>query len=209
VVEQDLKLNLGSGVKRIPGFLNVDYSSECSPDIVMNLEETPWSFETDSVSHIIMSHVLEHLGQTPDGFLSIMKELYRVCKNDAVIEVTVPHPAHDDFLSDPTHVRAITPMTLALFDKEENLRWRAIGAGNSPLALQCDVNFKIAKFENRASPRLLPDLNALEQKDPFLAKMFFQFGRNIIGEMYFQLRVIKSMINSPCAPSPETPRHCS
>jgi predicted SAM-dependent methyltransferase len=75
VVEQDLKLNLGSGVKRIPGFLNVDYSSECSPDIVMNLEETPWSFETDSVSHIIMSHVREHLGRTPDGFLSIMKEL--------------------------------------------------------------------------------------------------------------------------------------
>ena len=28
----------------------------------MNLEETRWSFETDSVSHIIMHHVLEQLG---------------------------------------------------------------------------------------------------------------------------------------------------
>jgi hypothetical protein len=149
MVEKGLKLNLGSGVRRIPGFVNVDYSSECSPDIVMNLEETPWSFDTASVSHIVMSHVLEHLGQTPASFLSIMKELYRICQNDAVIEITVPHPAHDDFISDPTHVRAITPQLLALFDKEENLRWRAMGAANSPLALQCGVNFKILKFEQQ------------------------------------------------------------
>jgi hypothetical protein len=191
MVEKGLKLNLGSGVMRIPGFVNVDYSSECSPDIVMNLEETPWSFDTASVSHIVMSHVLEHLGQTPASFLSIMKELYRICQNDAVIEITVPHPAHDDFISDPTHVRAITPQLLALFDKEENLRWRAMGAANSPLALQCGVNFKILKFEQQIPPPLLEELKAFEQKDPLLCNMFLQFGRNIISQTYVQLRVIK------------------
>jgi predicted SAM-dependent methyltransferase len=87
-----LKLNQGVGIKRVPGFINVDYSPECSPDVVMNLDETPGSFDTDSVSHIILSHVLEHLGQTPSSFLSIMKELYRICKNEAVIDITVPHP---------------------------------------------------------------------------------------------------------------------
>lgn len=192
MVEQGLKLNLGSGAKRIPGYLNVDYSPECSPDIVMNLEETPWNLETDSVSHIVMHHVLEHLGQTPASFLSIMKELYRISKNDAVIEIIVPHPAHDDFISDPTHVRAITPQMLTLFDKEENLRWRSMGAANSPLALQCGVNFKITKVDHRIVPQLMEDLKTLERKDPLLCKLLFHVGRNIISSTYIELRVIKS-----------------
>jgi hypothetical protein len=192
MVDTDLKLNLGSGVKRIPGFINVDYSPECSPDIVMNLEETPWSFDTDSVSHITMFHVLEHLGQTPASFLSIMKELYRICKDNAMIEIVVPHPAHDNFLSDPTHVRAITPQTLALFDKDQNLRWRAAGVANSPLALQCGVNFKIAKLQNHVPPSQVEELSDLEKKDPLLARMFLQFGRNVVSETYIQLRVIKT-----------------
>jgi methyltransferase family protein len=141
-----LKLNLGSGTKRIDGFLNVDHSEECKPDIVMNLEQVPYDFADNSVSHIIMSHVLEHLGQTPQNFLAIMRELYRICRDGALLDITVPHPSHDHFLSDPTHVRPITPGTLALFDREENLRWRQIGATNTPRALQCGVNFKIINF---------------------------------------------------------------
>ena len=34
--------------------------------------------------------------------------------------VHVPHPRHDDFLDDPTHVRAITPKLLKLFDRRIN-----------------------------------------------------------------------------------------
>ena len=49
-----------------------------------------------------------------------MKELYRICKNNSIIDIVVPHPRHDDFLSDPTHVRPITDMTLSLYDKELN-----------------------------------------------------------------------------------------
>lgn len=186
-----LKLNLGSGDKRIDGFVNVDYSEECKPDIVMNLEETPWSFEDNSVSHIILNHVLEHLGQTPKSFLAIMKELYRICRNDAIIDITVPHPFHDNFVSDPTHVRTITPMTLALFDREQNLEWRKMGAANSPLALQCGVNFKIIDFKNHLEQIPMDLMKKLNSKDPFLAELFFNFGRNIISETSFRLKVIK------------------
>ena len=43
-----------------------------------------------------MHHVLEQLGQTPACFLSIMKELYRISKNDVVIENSCPASPHDD-----------------------------------------------------------------------------------------------------------------
>lgn len=189
--EPGLKLNLGSGDKRIEGFLNVDYSPECKPDILLDLETTPWDFPDNAASHVVLSHVLEHLGQTPRAFLAIMQELYRICRHDAVIEITVPHPFHDNFVSDPTHVRAITPMTLALFDREQNLRWRAAGSANSPLALQCGVDFRIVEFQNRLDPPAMSALKQLEERDLMLAQAFFNFGRNLISEMWFKLKVVK------------------
>jgi hypothetical protein len=186
-----MKLNLGSGTQRIAGYVNVDYSAECKPDIVMDLESVPWDFPDNAVSHIVMSHVLEHLGRTPGAFLAIMQELYRICRDGAEIEITVPHPFHDNFVSDPTHVRPITLMTLALFDREQNLQWRAQGSSNSPLALQCGVDFKIIDFQNRLDPPAMSALKQLEERDMMLAQAFFNFGRNLISELYFKLKVIK------------------
>ena len=138
-----IKLNLGSGSKIKDGYINVDKYDTFKPDIVHDLEKFPYPFENDSVDQIIMLHVLEHIGGEPSVFNSIMKELYRICKNNSIIDIVVPHPRHDDFLSDPTHVRAVTEMTLSLYDKELNLHWKKSGSANSPLAMIHDVNFKI------------------------------------------------------------------
>ncbi len=51
-----------------------------------------------------MSHVLEHLGQTPKVFLGIIKELYRVLKPEAILRVVVPHPRSEGYLIDPTNM---------------------------------------------------------------------------------------------------------
>ncbi len=186
-----LKLNLGSGVKRIDGFLNVDHSAECNPDIVLDLETFPWAFNSDSVVHVVMNHSLEHVGQTPEKFLQIMQELYRVCRHDAVLDITVPNPFHDSFTADPTHVRPILPLTLALFDRQRNLEWRAENAPNSPLALQCDVDFRISKLQQRVAKDAEKDMAELRKRDPFLADMFLKYGRNIIASIYVRLRVHK------------------
>ena len=61
--------------------------------------------------------------------------------------IDVPHPRHDDFLNDPTHVRVITPQLLMLFDRRLNDEWQAMGAANSPLAHYLDVDFAIADYD--------------------------------------------------------------
>ena len=142
-----MKLNLGSGSKKIEGYINLDKYNTFKPDIVHDLEKFPYPFENDSVTHILLSHVLEHLGQNPDVFNSIIKELYRICVDKAFIDIRVPHPRHDDFVADPTHVRPITLMTLWLYDKEQNLKWEKTGAANTPLAIIHNVNFVIKKAE--------------------------------------------------------------
>ena len=100
------------------GYVNVDKFDYGKPDTLMDLEETPWQFADDSVDEIMLNHTLEHLGRDAQTFFAIIKEIYRVCKNNALIEINVPHPRHDHFINDPTHVRIVTPALLDLFSKK-------------------------------------------------------------------------------------------
>ena len=142
-----MKLNLGCGSKKLDGYTNVDKFDYYKPDIVQDLETFPYPFKDDSVDEILLSHVLEHIGQTPEIYLKIIKEFYRVCHHGSLIKIFVPHPRHDNFLSDPTHVRPITVSGLQLFDKELNLKWQKKNAANTPLALINKVDFKIIRVK--------------------------------------------------------------
>lgn len=138
-----MKLNLGCGHKILDGWVNVDKYDTFSPDVIWDLETFPWPFEDNSVEEILLSHVMEHLGSTSNIFLKIMQELYRICKNKAEIDIIVPHPWHDIFMGDPTHIRPIMPYMFELFDLDKNIEWKEKGWNNSTLALDLDVNFKL------------------------------------------------------------------
>ena len=140
-----MKLNMGCGHNRREGYVNVDAAAACRPDEVWDLERTPWPWPDDSATEVSFIHALEHMGGDPKVFLAIMVELYRVCAPGARVVIAVPHPRHDDFLNDPTHVRPITPQMLSLFDRALNDEWKAKGAANSPLAHYTGVNFRIVE----------------------------------------------------------------
>jgi hypothetical protein len=140
-----LKLNLGSGTHPLPGYVNVDKFG--APDVLHDLETFPWPWETSTVDEIVLNHVLEHLGESTATFLGVMKELYRVAAPGATIRIVVPHPRHDDFLSDPTHVRPVTPRGLELFSKKKNDEWAGTHLANTPLARQLDVDFELASVD--------------------------------------------------------------
>lgn len=138
-----LRLNLGCGVRLLEGYLNVDKFGE--PDLRFDLETFPWPWEDNSVSEIKLIHVLEHLGQQSETYLKIIQEIYRICCPDAIIHIIVPHHRHDDFVHDPTHVRAITPLGLNLFSKKLNQQWQAQGCANSLLGMYLDVDLEVIK----------------------------------------------------------------
>jgi len=183
-----LRLNLGSGMNPRPGYVNVDRFG--TPDLRHDLETFPWPWTDDSVQEIVLNHVLEHLGQDPNVFLEIFKEMYRVCRGGATVQIVVPHFRHDYFYGDPTHVRAITPNTLHLFSQRLNREFIRGQFANTPLGLYLGVDFEL--IETRFKPsetwfRLHPE----PQVD--LEKLLFQGSiyNNLIEEIQMMLQVVK------------------
>lgn len=186
-----LKLNLGCGFKRIQGYLNVDSVPDCNPDQVVDLEQFPWPWADNSVDDVQLIHVLEHLGREPQVFIGIMQELYRVCAHDARVYIIVPHHRHDNFQSDPTHVRPITPLGLSLFDREQCESWIAAGYANTPLAVYCGVDFVTLQVQYDYEEYWLQKIESGQITAQHLSEVALH-QNNVITQIRFVLRVRKA-----------------
>ncbi len=183
-----IKLNLGCGARLFEGFVNVDKYG--NPDVKHDLEQFPWPWPDSSVEEVRLIHVLEHLGRDPDVFIGIMKELYRVCRAGARVNIVVPHPRHDDFIGDPTHVRPVTVQVMTLFDRAVCEEWQRQGFANTPLAIYHDVDFRVVRHE------LVPDepyRKLLEEKRITFAELerTARSNNNVVSEIHLELEVRK------------------
>ncbi len=91
---------------------------------------------------------------------------------------------------DPTHVRAITPEGLALFNLELNRQWVAGCASNTTLALYLGVDFVVTDVVMVLDERYARDFNAgvlTSQQVETLAKE----RNNVIAEYQITLKVRK------------------
>lgn len=84
--DKALRLNLGSGSVRIPGFTNVDFNAGEDVDVVANVMALPYFDST--VSEIFASHILEHFSYDAP----VLNEWVRVLKPGGLITVIVPDP---------------------------------------------------------------------------------------------------------------------
>ncbi len=99
--KEEVKLNLGSGLDIREGYINVDLTKKNGADVVHDLERFPYPFKTDSVDYVLMDNSLEHLEDT----IAVMKELHRICKDKAIIDIYVPHCSGVMAFSHLTHKR--------------------------------------------------------------------------------------------------------
>lgn len=185
-----LKLNMGSGQNPMPGYVNVDKFG--APDLKADLEVFPWPWETSSVSEVVFHHVLEHLGASTETYLGLIQELYRVCKPNAPVYITVPHPRHNNFLFDPTHVRPVVPESFMLFSQSKNRDWNDKGIAASPLGLYLDVDFEVSDIQYKLDPlweRMHP--NQVNGERSLELLMAMQHSYNVIEEVKFTARAIK------------------
>ena len=185
-----MKFNMGCGFNKFEGYVNIDKFEACAPDLNIDLEVLPWPIETNIADEIVFFHSLEHLGQDTDIFLGIIKEIYRICKNNSKVIIHVPHPRHDNYIGDPTHVRVINPQVLSLFNKKLNLHWKNLNASNSQLAIYLDVDFETINTVQVLDPFYQEDFNKGNLSTQQLKLLELQ-NNNVVQEYNITLNVIK------------------
>jgi predicted SAM-dependent methyltransferase len=146
------RLNLGCGLKKIDGFVNVDISPTVKPDQIVDLNQFPWPFEDNEFDHIVAKDIIEHLGETSKDFISAIKEMYRISHNGAIWEVQAPHWRCDIAIDDPDHKRLITMGMFNLFNKRMILEKLRDGGSDSALAFDHDVDIEIADMQFDYTP---------------------------------------------------------
>ena len=102
------RLNLGCGTELLDGYLNIDKERLFYQDnfMCLSLGNCTLPFENNSIEQVVSSHFLEHL----DGeeIQHLIKELYRVCENGAIITFLCPYyksptayrPFHQQYISE-------------------------------------------------------------------------------------------------------------
>ncbi len=107
-----IKLNLGCGQRRLPGFVGVDNNpNAAATDVVHDLDCFPYPFADSSVAEVVMNHSMEHL----DNPIKVLIELYRMCADGAEITVRSPHLSCNWL--HPGHRSGISTMLFSFFDR--------------------------------------------------------------------------------------------
>ena len=108
------KLCLGSGRKKQENAVNVDLVASTGPDICHDLNHTPWPLPDDQFDECHAYDVIEHL----DNIVTTMEEVHRVCRNGAIVRITVPHFSCANAFTDPTHRHYFSCFSLNYFTGE-------------------------------------------------------------------------------------------
>ena len=152
------RINLGCGMFKRRGFVNVDSSSKVKPDIVADVTVIPWKWAKKNQADVIFSdNLFEHI--EPYALIKVVQECHRVLKPDGLLQVVVPVIAtgslHSAF-SDPTHVNYFTMETFDYYD-HRHIRWKNYGRA-----------YGIPKFERvrqeRQDRRLIVELKAVKKE---------------------------------------------
>lgn len=169
-----MKLHLGCGRDYKKGYVNCDISQEINPDKIVDLEK-PLDFKDNSVDEIIINHTLEHI----KDIFALLKEIYRICENNAIIKIRVPYFASESAFSTITHIRFFSLTTFDVLDKDNPRSYDAP-----------DVNMKVIRKQLHWSKifffmellNTFPKLLRIYQEIPYLFPA---------RELEIELRVIK------------------
>jgi len=137
-MKYELKLNLGCGLDKRKGWVNLDAYASVKPDLIHDLLN-PLPFSNNSVQYVLAQDILEHF--TKEDVRKVIAEIGRVLKLGGKVEVRVPNiddiivrfadykEVRNEFLYGTTEVTGVfgahkvgyTPEMMTLFMLEQGM----------------------------------------------------------------------------------------
>jgi SAM-dependent methyltransferase len=105
-----VRVDLGCGKKKQPGFVGIDRFALLGVDIVADMNKG-LPLADNSVDYLVASHSLEHI----DDLLLTMQEIYRVCKHKALVCVVAPYYHTSANMANPFHTQVFNEHTPRFF----------------------------------------------------------------------------------------------
>jgi SAM-dependent methyltransferase len=101
--------------------VTLDLDPTTNPDVLWDLNNLPYPFDTDSFNEIHAYEVLEHCGSQGDWrfFFAQFQELWRILKPGGRLIFTVPAPGSVWVWGDPGHTRHIHPAQMIFLSQAE------------------------------------------------------------------------------------------
>ena len=117
--EQGIKLDIGCGANKQPGFVGLDYRKLPGVDIVQDVEKFPWPLPDQCANLAVASHLVEHIDPHGGVFLRFMDEVWRILKYGGQFMIATPYAGSHGYFQDPTHCNPCNEATWAYFDPLE------------------------------------------------------------------------------------------
>ena len=86
-MEKKVKLHMGCGYIKLAGWINVDLSRSCGPDLVADLSQS-LPFQSGSVDYIHSEDFLDQL-ELVDAYV-FLRESFRILKEGGVMRILTP-----------------------------------------------------------------------------------------------------------------------
>jgi hypothetical protein len=75
-------------------FFGIDQFAGPGVDLALNFEREALPFLDDSIDYVLSSHAMEHV--EPVNLPYVLREIFRVCKQEAVVEIWAPYVGADE-----------------------------------------------------------------------------------------------------------------
>jgi SAM-dependent methyltransferase len=105
-----VRVDLGCGKKKEPGFVGIDRFPLPGVDIVADMNKG-LPLADNSADYLVASHSLEHV----DDLIFTMQEIYRVCKHKALVCIVAPYYHTSANMANPFHKQAFNEHTPRFF----------------------------------------------------------------------------------------------
>jgi ubiquinone/menaquinone biosynthesis C-methylase UbiE len=83
-----MKLNLGAGENKLPGFINIDIEKSCKPDVVCNFVFEPLPYRANSIEEVTFFHCIEHIQKKLHR--QVLLNIWRVLKPGGKLYISYP-----------------------------------------------------------------------------------------------------------------------